>query len=97
MQARDYRAALAYAQEAIRLDSKMWIGHVQLAQACEQLGEYNVALEAFADAARLSGGNSKTIAMRGYIIANTHRIAEAQAILKLLDATARDCRRQPSP
>ena len=41
-QARDYRAALDYARQAIVLDPEFWIGHMMRGQALEQLGEYDV-------------------------------------------------------
>jgi Flp pilus assembly protein TadD len=89
-QARNYKEALALARETVLLDSRLWIGYMQLAQAYEQLGEHDLALEALADAIRLSGGNSKTIGLRGYILGKTGRIAEAEEVLKLLEAAAKD-------
>jgi cytochrome c-type biogenesis protein CcmH/NrfG len=38
---------------------------MMLGQAYEQLAETDLALKALADAARLSGGNSKAISLRG--------------------------------
>ena len=70
-QARDYRAALDYARQAIVLDPEFWIGHMMRGQALEQLGEYESALEALTTAARFSGENSKALAMRAYILAKT--------------------------
>jgi len=87
-QARDYATAVTYARQAILLDSRLWIGYMQLAQAYEQLGDDALALEALADATRLSGGNSKAVALRGYILGKTGRTAEAEAVLELLEAEA---------
>jgi hypothetical protein len=39
---------------------------MMLGQACEQLGEVEVALDALATATRLSDGNSKPVGLRGY-------------------------------
>jgi len=89
-QARNYTEALTLAREAVLLDSRLWVGYMELAQTYEQLGEHDLALEALADAVRLSGGNSKTIGLRGYILGKTGRIAEAEEVLKLLEAAARD-------
>jgi TolB-like protein/DNA-binding winged helix-turn-helix (wHTH) protein/Flp pilus assembly protein TadD len=87
-QARDYPTALTHARQAVLLDSRLWIGYIQLGQAYEQLGEHDLALEALADATRLSGGNSKAIAMRGYILGKTGRTAEAKEVLRRLEAAA---------
>ena len=89
-QARDYATALTYARQAILLESRLWIGYMQLAQAYEQLGEDTLALEALADATRLSGGNSKTVALRGYILGKTGRTGEAREVLNLLAAAAKE-------
>jgi TolB-like protein/DNA-binding winged helix-turn-helix (wHTH) protein/tetratricopeptide (TPR) repeat protein len=88
-QARDYATAVSYARQAILLDSRLWIGYMQLAQAYEQLGEDTLALEALDDATRLSGRNSKAVALRGYIFGKTGRTGEAQEVLNLLAETAR--------
>ena len=63
-QARDYRAALEYARQAIVLDPEFWIGHMMRGQALEQLGEHESALEALTTAARFSGENSKALSLR---------------------------------
>ena len=87
-QARDYTAAVEHARQAIRLDSKLWIGYMQLAQAYSETGEPDLALELLTDAARLSGGNSKALSLRGYILARTGHATEAREVLKALSATA---------
>ena len=51
------------------------------AQAYERLGNYDRALERLATARHLSGNNSKTISLRGYILARTGRSQEARAAL----------------
>jgi len=89
-QARNYKEALTLAREAVLLDSRLWIGYMELAQTYEQLGEHDLALEALVDAVRLSGGNSKTMGLRGYILGKTGRIAEAEEVLRLLEAAAKD-------
>jgi tetratricopeptide (TPR) repeat protein len=78
-QARDNAAALKYAKRATLVDSRFWIGHAQLAQAYAQTGETDVALETLTDAARFAGGeNSKTVSLRGYIMASLGRTVEAR-------------------
>ncbi|MGA9642578.1 MAG: hypothetical protein WBQ72_14370 [Terriglobales bacterium] len=63
---------------------------LQLAQVSEQLGDMPRALDALNDAARLSGGNSKTFALRGYILAKMERIPEAHEVLGMLEALGRE-------
>jgi Flp pilus assembly protein TadD len=66
--ARDFEGAVRWARQAIIVDPAFWIAHWQLAQACLSLGRREEALEALADAARFSHNNTKTIALRGYIL-----------------------------
>lgn len=90
-QGHDYAGATTYAKRAILVDSRFWIGHMQLAQAYAQTGETDVALETLADAARFSGGeNSKTISLRGYIMARLGRTVEAREALRALSTLARE-------
>lgn len=88
-QARDYRAALDYARQAIVLDPEFWIGHMMRGQALEQLGEHESALEALTTAARFSGENSKTLSLRAYILAKSGRADEARAMLRTLETVSR--------
>jgi TolB-like protein/Tfp pilus assembly protein PilF len=89
-QARDYPAALEYARQTIIVDPDFWIGYVHLGQVYEQLGEADLALEAFANAARLSRGNSKPISFRGHVLAKLRRMDEARDVLRTLDAVSRE-------
>jgi TolB-like protein/DNA-binding winged helix-turn-helix (wHTH) protein/Tfp pilus assembly protein PilF len=84
-QARQYSAAIDHARRAIRLEADFWIGPMQLAQAYAELGQSDLALEALADAARLSGGNSKALSLRGYVLAKMGRGSEAQEVLRTLE------------
>lgn len=52
------------ARQAIVVDPEFWIGYLQLGQACEQLGNNDLALDALQNAGRFGGGNSKVIALR---------------------------------
>lgn len=89
-QAREYSSAVDHARRSILVDSELWIGYKQLAQAYEQMGETDLALEALTDAARFSGENTKTISLRGYLLAKTGRITEAREALRRLDAVSRE-------
>ena len=89
-QARNYRAAVEHARRAVFMNSTFWIGSMQLAQAYEQKGETVLALTALADAARFSGGNSKTSSLRGYILAKSGRTADAQTVLTQLERDAQE-------
>ena len=82
---RDYPAAAHMARQATVLDPEFWVGHLQLAQAYEQLGNHDLALEELQHAWRFSSGNSKVLALRGYILARLGRIAEANEVLQALD------------
>lgn len=89
-QAREYSSAVEHARRAIQIDSTFWIGYMQLGQAYEQMGHTELALETLADATRFSGGNSKAISLRGYVLAKSGRVNEARQVLALLEAVARE-------
>jgi TolB-like protein/Tfp pilus assembly protein PilF len=84
--ARDWRKAEALARRAIEVDSNMWVGHLQLAQALERTGSYEAALAALTKAGGLSGNNSKVLALQGYIQAVTERRNAAEEGLRELAA-----------
>jgi serine/threonine protein kinase/tetratricopeptide (TPR) repeat protein len=70
------------AQRAIALDPEFWVGHLQLGQAYEQLGESDLAFKALQRAGHLGGGNSKALSLRGYLLAKLGRTDEALSVLK---------------
>ncbi len=88
--ARDCQAAVEFARRANVLDPEFWVGYIQLAQAYEQLGENELALDALQKAGLFSGGNSKSIALRGYLFARLGRTDEARDVLTTLDAVSRE-------
>lgn len=88
--ARDYSVAVQFAQQAITIDPEFWIGYLQLAQVYAQLGDTDLALNALNNAARFSGGNSKAIALRGYIYAKLGKTKEAHEVLSTLEAVSRE-------
>ena len=89
-QARELGQAVEHARRAILTDPDLWVGHMQLGQAYAQQGKTDLALEALADAARLSGRNSKAESLRGYVLATTGHASQARDILRALEAEARD-------
>ena len=89
-QAREYAAAVEHARRAILLDSSLWIGYGMLGQTYAETGDTDLALEALSDAARFSGGNSKAISFRGYILAKTGRVSEAREVLRTLENLSRE-------
>jgi tetratricopeptide (TPR) repeat protein len=89
-QARDYAAALEHARRAIALDSEFWIGYMEQAQALAGMNRAEPALEALVQAGRFSGQNSKTVSLRGFILAKAGRLDEAREVLATLEAAARE-------
>jgi TolB-like protein/DNA-binding winged helix-turn-helix (wHTH) protein/Tfp pilus assembly protein PilF len=83
--------AVGHARRALVVDPDFWIAHYHLGQAYEQLGWDDLALEAFATAARLSNSNSKALSVRGYILGKTGRRNEALDVLSAFEelSTAR--------
>ena len=88
-QARDLSLAAERARRAIVIDPEFWVGHMMRGQACEQLGEMDEALEALATASRLSGGNSKPVATRAYVLARMGQDAGARDVATMLEEVAR--------
>ena len=84
--ARDYPAAVELARGANVLNPEFWVGYYQLAQASEQLGRSDLAFDALQKARQFSGGNSKAIALRGYLLAKLGRVGEAREVLNTLEA-----------
>jgi Flp pilus assembly protein TadD len=88
-QARDYAEALAHARRAIVIDPEFWIGYMELGQAYERLGKMDLALDGLITAGRLSGGNSKAVSLRAYVLAETGRTDQARDLLETLESVAR--------
>jgi tetratricopeptide (TPR) repeat protein len=89
-QARDFAAALEYAQQTTVIQPAFWIGYIQKGQVLSQLGRFDEALQAYADAARFSADNSKTLAFRAEALARAGREAEARAMLSALEERNRE-------
>jgi tetratricopeptide (TPR) repeat protein len=88
--ARDYSSAVQFARQSIVIDPGFWVGHMQLAQAYEQLGDVDRVFDALQSAGRTSGNNSKVVSLRGYILGKLGRANEARDVLTTLKAIARD-------
>ncbi len=88
-QNRDYAAALELARQATVIDPEFWVGYMMCGQAHEQLGESALALAALTTAGRLSGGNSKPISLRGYLLARLGKVKDAREVLGLLEVVSR--------
>ena len=88
--ARDYSAGLEFARQATVVGPAFWIGFFQLAWAYERLGKMELALEALHRAEASSGGNSKMISLRGYILAKAGRRDEAEQVLSTLEAISHE-------
>ena len=54
------------------------------------MGNTDLTLEALVKAARLSGGNSKAIALRGYVLAKGGKPEAAREMLSTLEAASHD-------
>jgi tetratricopeptide (TPR) repeat protein len=89
-QARSYEAALEYARQAIVIDPDFWVGYITSGMAYEQLGQTDLALEAYAKAARLSAGNSKALSFTGHALAVAGRVQEARDVLAALLTRSRE-------
>ena len=61
-----------------------------MAQAYEQLGEYELALKALSRGGGVGGENSKVVSLRGYVLAKMGRENEAREVLKTLETMARE-------
>lgn len=88
-QARDYASAIEYARHAVLIDSELWVGYSELAQAYEQDGHPDLAMAALTDASRFSASNSKAVSLKGYLLARTGHETEARAVLSQLEADSR--------
>jgi tetratricopeptide (TPR) repeat protein len=88
--ARDHSAGLEFARQATAVGPAFWIGFFQLAWAYERLGQVALALEALHRAEVSSGGNSKMLSLRGYILAKAGRRGEAEQVLSALETISHE-------
>jgi len=88
-QAGDLAAARQRARRTIAIDPEFWVGYMMLGQACAELGDREIALDALATAARLSDGNSKPVGLRGYILGSCGHADAAREVLSMLEDLSR--------
>lgn len=88
MHAGELDAALEFGKHAIVVDPEFWIGHYMTAQVYEQMGKHKLALATVLQAGKLGGGNSKALALRGYILAKSGQAQEAREVLATLQSIA---------
>jgi tetratricopeptide (TPR) repeat protein len=89
-QARNYPAALEDARRAIALDPEFWIGYMMQGQALDRMNLAERAIDSLVQAGRFSGQNSKTVSLRGYVLAQAGRVEDAREVLATLQAVARE-------
>lgn len=86
---RDYSGAVEHARQSTITLSDFWIGYYQLAQAYEQQGDYQLALEALRKAENFGSSNSKVMSLSAYVLATLERTEEARAILEKMQQLAK--------
>jgi TolB-like protein/Tfp pilus assembly protein PilF len=87
-QAGDIARAVAFGRAATAMDANFWIGHFHLAQALEQSGQTEAALQTLAEASQKCGQSSKPMMLQGYILARSGRTQAARAHLATLTEMA---------
>lgn len=84
----DAAEALELATQTIAINPEFWLGYYYLGRAKRELGDFEGALEAYADAARFSGGHSLVSASRAGLLVELGRIEETQELLAEMKARA---------
>jgi TolB-like protein/DNA-binding winged helix-turn-helix (wHTH) protein/Flp pilus assembly protein TadD len=86
LQAGDPAEAVEFATQAIAINPEFWVGYLHLGNAQIALGDYEAAVQTFANAERLSGNNTtRATAARAFILAKLGRTDEARdALAELL-------------
>ena len=96
LRANEPAEAYEFATQAIAINPEFWVGYLHRGSAQIALGDYEAALQSFANAEKYSGGNSaRATASRAHVLAITGRTAEAQQILRELLAAETDRRVPP--
>lgn len=85
LKAGDPAEAIEFASQAIAINPEFWVGYLHLGKAQQALGNYEEALEAFANAGKLSGDSSSRAASeRASILITLGREDEARELLEQL-------------
>ncbi len=86
----EYPAAIEFAKDALARQPAFWVADFQLAQAYEQAGTNELALQALDRHASAPGArpNSKLLSLRAYVLAKMNRHEEARDLLHAIDAAA---------
>ena len=84
-----FEAAAEHARAALDVEPDFWVAHWQLAQANERMGQRGAALQALAEASRLSNENSKPLSLTAYTLAADGHFSEAGEVLATLQARSR--------
>lgn len=80
----DRQLALELSRQAIANSPEFWVGYFHLGRTYRSLGENDAALEAFGDAVRYSGGNSKAYAAQAALLIRLGRESEALEVLETM-------------
>ncbi|HVB36622.1 MAG TPA: winged helix-turn-helix domain-containing protein [Candidatus Acidoferrales bacterium] len=89
-QARRYEEAMPHFLEALELNPKFWVAHINLAKALHAQGRTEEALAEAAKARETAGGSSEPIALEGYFLARLGRRAEAEKRIGELEARGKE-------
>ena len=75
--------ALEYATQAVAIDPEFWVGYLHLGTARMETGDEEGALQAFAEAEKLTGNSfGRAASSRAFLLARAGRTDEAQNILE---------------
>jgi tetratricopeptide (TPR) repeat protein len=91
LRANEPREAIEFATQAIAINPEFWVGYLHLGTAKQRIGDYEGAIQAFADAEKYSGNNSaRASAARAQTLVKVDRSDEAREILDDLISRSAD-------
>jgi len=85
-----YPEAIEALAKAFSVDPSFWVAHVMRGQIYEQTGQSESALQSFEKAYSSSGGNTFSLAAKGYVLARSGRHAEAERLVQGLIETGKN-------
>jgi DNA-binding winged helix-turn-helix (wHTH) protein/TolB-like protein/Tfp pilus assembly protein PilF len=74
------QAAMEFGTQAIAIDPEFWVGYFQLGRIMLRQGQLAEALTLFENADRFSGGNTKSVGYRAYVLGCLGRHEEAREL-----------------